>query len=209
MEVHPDNRRGSIEQVEAYCTEAPNDIRRSFWGPGVLDRFLVASIVALSLQWGTAAAAVIIVYFTPTVGLGCRSLSYLLYAGASTLVWMLLVTSSILTHYFYSQHQHLSRPQTRFLRCIRVLAILLRRVGKVLAICNVAVIIAACTLQFSNLYDECYCNSSVVGLRNHAYDVIIVAGSELRGPWIGGVALSCGCAVLFVGFVNLFLKPTL
>jgi hypothetical protein len=207
LEVSPDDLRGSVEQMGAFL----NDSRRSHWGPGVLSRFLLASAGALFLQWGTAAAAIIIVWYTPTIGLGCRSLSYLLYASLSMLSWMLLVTSSFLTHYFSLQHRHPSykpRPKTGLFGTVRLLAIIFRRLGKFLAACNAVVIIAACTLQFANLYNECYCNSAVIGLRARAYDVIVISASELKGPWLGGVTLACVCAVSFVGFVNLF-SPSL
>ncbi|KAG6865358.1 hypothetical protein C0991_003210 [Blastosporella zonata] len=38
------------------------------WAPGVWSRFFVASSIALSLQWGTTGAAIMINYYTPTVG---------------------------------------------------------------------------------------------------------------------------------------------
>lgn len=65
--VHPENRVGSAEQVEAYCS-ALEDAPRSRWGPEVLERSVVAALLSLALQWGTTGAAVVIVYYTPTTG---------------------------------------------------------------------------------------------------------------------------------------------
>jgi len=210
--IHPNNRRGSEEQVENYCTP-PTEVTRSHWGPNVLSRFMLASFVALSLQWGTTGAAIIILWYTPTVGLGCRSASYLVYAAASTVVWMLLVISSILTHYVSPRHsypdQHGSPDHHfRFMDSIaKVLAIMLRRLGKLLAACNAAWIVLACLLQFSNFYSRCYCNSCVTSLGRRAYAVVMTSASDVWTPWVGGVSLGCACAVLFVGFVNVFINP--
>ena len=56
-----------------------------------------ASILALVLQCGTAAAATIIIVFTPTVGLGCRSLGYILYGAIAVLIMFFTIVSTILT----------------------------------------------------------------------------------------------------------------
>ena len=144
-----------------------------------------------------------IIWYTPTVGLGCRSTSFLLYAATSTLTWMLLVTSSILTHFLASSND----SQSRLRNFGRMVAVVLRRVGKILAACNAIGIILACTLQLGGFDDRCYCNSSVIGLKNGAYDILIASANEVKGPWIGGVALACGSAFLFVVFVNLFINP--
>jgi hypothetical protein len=81
------------------CTSPiPFPDKHSHWGPDVWSRLLNVSLAALMLQWGMARAAIIIIWFTPTIGLDCRSGSYLVYAGASTLTWILLLISSILTH---------------------------------------------------------------------------------------------------------------
>ncbi|KAF9781145.1 hypothetical protein BJ322DRAFT_254545 [Thelephora terrestris] len=60
-------------------------ITPSRWAPGIWRRVFIASTLALGLQWGTAGAAVFIHYKSPPVGLGCRSLSFLLYAMTGTL----------------------------------------------------------------------------------------------------------------------------
>ena len=231
FQIHPENREGDLEEVIYYCTSPiPFPNKRSHWGPDVWSRMLNASLAALMLQWGTAGAAIIIIWFTPTVGLGCRSGSYLVYAGASTLTWILLMASSILTHSLAYPTVPISHPSSTDKPCsdndelfhpgqqqwshlrsfVRLLAITFRRSGKLLAAGNAIWIILSCVLQFGGFYDRCYCNSSVTGLKSGAYDIIIADASVLLGPWIGGVALACGSAAVFVGFVNLFIhsKPT-
>jgi hypothetical protein len=192
--VRPENRRGTLAQVEAYVHRR-RPVSRSHWGPGVFSRFFVSSLVALGLTWATTGAAVIVVWFTPTRGLGCRSGAYLLYGVLSTLVWMLLVTSSALAHYS-TQVTHKADGQAVYTRATRIagaLSIVLRRLGKVVATCNALWIVLACIFQFSSFFDRCYCNSSVLGLGRLAYDVIQLVDADIstmKAAWIGGVALA-------------------
>ena len=189
-----------MEQVIAYCAPPPDEVpNRSRWGPDVWTRMFIASSVALLLQWGTSGAAILIVWETPTVGLGCRSGSFLLHAGASTLVWMLLVTSSVLTHFLASTKLG---PQLRNFG--NVMTIALRRSGKILSTFNAIWIVLACALQFGNFMDRCFCNSSWFGLRHHAFDIIDMNPNPLKGVWIGGVAFASCTALVFVVFINLF-----
>ena len=67
---HAQNRMGTLAQVEEYCTfmRESQAMRRTGWGPSIWSRMFVASVMALSLQWGTTGAAVVVVWFTPTTG---------------------------------------------------------------------------------------------------------------------------------------------
>ncbi|KAF7377820.1 hypothetical protein MSAN_00205500 [Mycena sanguinolenta] len=195
--IHHLNRRGSQAQVTAYVSfeQAEFPRSRSRWGSGVVSRFLLAALAALSLTWGTTGAAIIVAFFTPTRGLACRSGSYLIYGVISTLVWILLVISSVLAHY------------STFTITVK------GRLGKILASINAVWVILTCLFQFSSFFDRCWCDSSVfyLGAKN-AYNVINVGQADvnaLNAPWIGGVALASGCAVLFMGFVNVLINPAL
>ena len=93
-------------------------------------------------------------------------------------------------------------------RVARWLSIFLRRFGKLTAGLNAVWIIVAGLFQFSNFYDRCYCNSSVMGLGKHAYDIIILVSVDmepLRTAWICGFLLAAGAAIIFVGFVTLLI----
>ncbi|KAG9309680.1 hypothetical protein JVU11DRAFT_10352 [Chiua virens] len=103
-------RVGNHEQIIQYCHSAYHTNPQApsiLWPPGIFYNIVVASLMALQLQWGTTCAALLMVWFTPTVGLGCRSVAYLIYGGLSTLVWILLVLSSILGYY---AHHLLNSP---------------------------------------------------------------------------------------------------
>ncbi|KAJ7071987.1 hypothetical protein C8F01DRAFT_1102091 [Mycena amicta] len=212
--VHPSNRRGTKIQVEQYV-RITRELPRSRWGPDVFSRFFVASLLALMLTWATTGAAVIIVWFTPTRGLGCRSGAYILYGALSTIIWMMLVTSSGLAHYS-DQPTHIDEDgNPRYSTVSRIaanLSILLRRTGKLLAAVNAVWIVLACIFQFVSFFDRCYCDSSVLGLGRRAYDVIdLVPGdiSTMKRAWIGAIVLAGGAAVLFSGWVQIFVDPPL
>jgi hypothetical protein len=68
--IVPIYRTGTLSQVDAYCLSVgePAATPRSPWGHAVWPRFILASLFGLSLQWGTAGAAITIAFYTPTVG---------------------------------------------------------------------------------------------------------------------------------------------
>jgi hypothetical protein len=71
IRLNPIHRMSTLEQVDNHLPVGePSVTRGSFWTMihGVWSRFLVASILALSLQWGTTGAAILVAYFTPTAG---------------------------------------------------------------------------------------------------------------------------------------------
>ncbi|KAJ7205883.1 hypothetical protein C8J57DRAFT_1030760, partial [Mycena rebaudengoi] len=51
-------------------------------------------------------------------------------------------------------------------------ATVLRRTGKVLACINATWIVVACVLEFTDVYQSCWCNSDVLLLGSHAYSVM-------------------------------------
>ncbi|KAL1747510.1 hypothetical protein HDZ31DRAFT_80355 [Schizophyllum fasciatum] len=231
------NREGTRTDVELYC-----GLTRSVpqWVSGVWTRMALASVAGLALQWATTGSAVIIVWYTPTTGLGCRSGAYLLYGLLSTLVWLIMVLSSILAHYstipsqpyigkagpsyempeaaassssaLPSSSVQSGRPQGAYPSISATLAIALRRTGKLLATANTCFVIVACVFQFSNFFNRCYCNSSVLAHGAAAYDVMeLTAGdiSDLKSAWTGGVVLATVMAAGYTFFVNIYLNPQL
>jgi hypothetical protein len=49
----------------------------------------VLSLISLAIVWLEIGMAFMISYNVPTVGIGCRSMSYLIYGGLSTLPWII------------------------------------------------------------------------------------------------------------------------
>ncbi|KAF5348997.1 hypothetical protein D9758_012734 [Tetrapyrgos nigripes] len=215
IRVQMENRVGTALEVQEYCGYYPDLTMPPRWGAGVWSRILVASLLALFLQWGTTGAALLIAWWTPTRGLGCRSASYLGYACLSTLVWAILLLSTILSHYStFSRIDPMNGQPIYNTRSWLAagLSVALRRLAKVLATINAIGIVVMNIFQFSGLLDRCYCDSSVIGLGKSAYSVINLVDddvSSLRAAWIGGVILALGSATLFVGVLNLLINPPL
>jgi hypothetical protein len=128
---------------------------------------------------------------------------------------MMLLTSSILTYYSTNSLTHTSQGDvimTLQARIARSLSIFLRRLGKLIAGLNAVWIVATGMVQFSSVYDRCYCNSSVMGLGKRAYDVISLVPGDMggmRAAWIGGFVLAAGAAMTFAGFVTILINPPL
>ena len=108
------------------------------------------------------------------------------------MVWVMLVLSSILSHYASSNQYRLESPFSS-VRLAKVLANVLRWGGKLLAIINAIGVIASAMLQFTSVYDNCYCNSSVLGLGiDRAYLDIFPSVSQVDSifrAWCGAFAL--------------------
>ncbi|KAF9786451.1 hypothetical protein BJ322DRAFT_788352 [Thelephora terrestris] len=212
---HHDNRIGSLEQVQAYCGfpvsvqghEEPTPIMPS----GVWKRVFVASVFALGLQWSTTGSAAVIVIFTPTTGLGCRSGSYILYGIVSTMIWLTMLLSSYLAHFAKLHHDRgdPSRSRLNSAHLAENLATFLRRLSTFAAVGNTLCIILACVFQFSDFYSTCYCNSSVLGRGAQYAFNIIAPGYDYdgtRAAWIGGIVLAGGYVMLFLLALHLILE---
>lgn len=208
-----DNRTGTVGQVQFYCGFP---IGRSLepmqpTPSGVWKRIFVASAFALGLQWATTGSAALVVIFTPTTGLGCRSGAYLLYGIVSTMIWAASLLSSYLAHYAKVRYDRGDAPRSGFnsVSLAEGLATFLRRLSTSAAYCNAIGIILICVFQFSDLFSTCYCNSSVFGRgAKHAYNIIATDfdHGSMRGAWIGGLVLAGGSVVLFMFFLHLILE---
>jgi hypothetical protein len=95
-----------------------------------------------------------------------------------------------------------------------VLSKLLRWGGKFLAIVNAIWAVTASMLQFADVYNNCYCNSSVLGRGvQHAYDIVVTDSLDLsmtETAWWGALALACSTSLGFVFLMSLLtdLVPT-
>ena len=207
--IHRNNRTGTVAQVQHYCGFHIQGDKKPArpW-----KRIFIASVFALGLQWGTTGSAAIVVFYTPTTGLGCRSGSYIIYGVVSTIVWLELLLSSDLAHYAKAQHARgvILGSWLSSANLAKSFATFLRRTSIMIAACNAIFIILAGVFQFSNFYNTCYCNASVLGRGRNAY-VTIVPGSDygyMQAAWIGGLVLAGTCVALFLFFLHLMLEPS-
>jgi len=216
--IDPANRTGSLNQVKEYCgcsSLNPAD-RKRIRAPGALTRAIIASFCGLALQWGTTVSSVLVLIYTPTVGLGCRSGAYLLYGILSTFVLLLMMISSVLNHYCSinspddTLHYPDARPTFNSISVALIMSNILRRTAVVVASANSVWILVTCVFQFADVFDTCYCNSSVLGLGSAKAYISIAPDLSLvnmKGFWIGSMVLGGGCIAAYSMFVALMVEP--
>ncbi|KAJ7133218.1 hypothetical protein C8R44DRAFT_870643 [Mycena epipterygia] len=154
------------EQVSAYVHFGDVFARPTgLVASGAVARLWVASVMACSLTFGTVGANVIIEWATPTKGLACRSGAALLYALASTIVWIMLISSSWLNY----------QTTTRRRRAVgaQLAALVLRRCGKILGLMNALWLVVLCVFDFAGVYNTCWCQSAYLTLGVRGYTVMI------------------------------------
>lgn len=196
----------------------------------VWKRIVMASFIAIFVQWGTTGPGILIAYFTPTVGVGCKSGGYLLYGGLATLAWILLTASMMLSHAVLLRYQreHRNAPSMDFRRAsiappaeqavgpqgyertrshsiLCGMAVITRFLGKTIAIGNTVWLILTALLDYTGVYDQCYCRGNQTGLGiERGWLVLFKLENDLSNfatsPWAGGVAMSllvCVASYLF------------
>ena len=159
-----------------------------------------AAVMALILQCGTTAAATIIIFFTPTVGLGCRSLGYTIYGAIAILIMFLTIISTI-----FARISETRKERSTIVKCITAfIAISLRRVTFLLALINgVGLIVLPC-FQFSHFLDSCYCNASVISRGTNSYIIAVFNPDSvmtMRNSRIIGTALSGVVIIIYMIFI--------
>jgi len=164
-----------------------------------------ASIFALILQCGITAAAAIIIVFTPTIGLGCRSLGYAIYGGTALVILFLSIISTLFARISETRHEKstIVKNMTAFI------AIALRRISLFLAFINATGLIVLSCFQFSHFLDNCYCNASVLGRGTDSYIIISSEGwvSTMRTARISATILAAVSMAIYMIF--LWLMSTL
>lgn len=211
--ISPENRKGTKKQVIEYCQHQStlNVAMTARWARGVWTRMAIASFLALMLQWYTSgAAAIIMLYSGNARGMGCRSGSYLLYGLVSSVVWMLLVSSSIIAHYCKTsmppRKQWASSYSTH--PFLREFAVSLNILGKVLSVLNATWIICTSVFHFTNTYNRCICNSGIWGGQGAAksYNVLTLterSKAEMMYIWVAAISMTVVASAIFVGFVEI------
>ena len=128
---------------------------------------------------------------------------YLLYGIISTVIWLLCVLSSILAHNYKTSQRGTAS------QLVWVTSIAFRLTAKSLAAFNVVLLFLAAILQFSNVIDNCYCNSSKLGLHSEAYTIITYTNeflSSIKTAWAGGLIMSFTTATMFLLAINILRK---
>ena len=67
-QLHERNRVGNKHQLEGHCRPLHARTTCSHWGSNVFLRMAITSFLAVVLQWGMAGPAVVVAWFTHTIG---------------------------------------------------------------------------------------------------------------------------------------------
>ena len=190
-----------VSVITAYRTKISLNIKM---------RMFYASLVALALQWGTTGSSILIAYLTPTLGLGCRSVSYLAYGCMATTAWLCLVGSMLLSHEVMVRYQSMYQPGVKIQNQSRswvhslclFAAGLLRIAGKGLASINALWLITSSLLEITGAYDNCWCNGVYLRRHGKGFVTLFKNASQLERAaklsWGGGLALTLIiCLVVF------------
>ena len=178
---------------------------RTTFPPTVLWTVFKSAIFAPFLQIGITGAALVVIIFTPTVGLGCRSLGYIVYAGVSIATMFLTITSTILAR--ISETRKGKSPPLGSVTAF--FAITLRWICYLLALANSVGLVALSCLQFSNVLASCYCNSSALGNGTNTYIIIDLQGwvSTMRNFRATGIVIATGSISVFMISLALISNP--
>lgn len=211
-------RAGSGTHVTEYCGNYSSRVeeKRRRWGDSTVTRICVGSIFGLAIQWSTTLSAVLGVYSTPTRGIGCRSGAYIIYGALSTLIWEMLLVSSILAHYCSLQSPHENSlafdrtPRFNSKTTAAWMSVFLRRLAITLASVNSIWIMTICMFQFTQIFSTCYCDSGVIGRGvSRAFNTVIVSQEDVAimgRAWVGSLVLSGGVVSSFLLFVAVMIK---
>ena len=169
--------------------------------PGALASMLHASILALILQCGTTAAAVIIVVLTPTIGLGCRSLGYIIYGGVSILILFFAIISTLSARISETRVRQPTAASIKSLAAAT--ATVFHTLSLFLAFANVTWLIVLSSFQFSHFFDNCYCNASVIGRGTGSHIIISYDGwiSTMRAARISALLVAAASVAIYMGFL--------
>ena len=178
---------------------------RTTFPTGAFRTMLKAAAFALLLQIGVTSAAVIIIVFTPTFGLGCRSLGYIIYGVVSIIIMSLSMISTILSR--ISETRQGNSPFIRKITAFSTIA--LRWTCYLLALINSAGLITLSGFQFSNFLANCYCNSSVIGNGKDTYIIIVLHDwiPAMRKYRAAGVAIAASSMFIFMVALRLISSP--
>ena len=147
---------------------------------------------------------------TPVVGLGCQSGSYLIYGLASTVSWLVLVLSAYLSHRWSLLQETAQRRGNTFRPSPNILlaglAVTTRLLGKSLAAANAAFVVVNSVIQFTGLYDNCWCDACIPSLGKKAGWVILFASDAqitavTKSAWVGGVFMGILTALVASAWV--------
>jgi hypothetical protein len=155
-----------------------------------------ASVLGLFLQCGITTAAAIVMIFSPTIGVGCRSLGYIIHGANALIIMYLTIASTILTRISETRRERSPTVKDFAAR----FAIFLRRFCFGLALFNAVALVALSTFHFSNVLNSCYCNGTVISRGQGSYVTIFYFDwiPTMRTARIVGLVLAGATMIIYM-----------
>lgn len=156
--------------------------------------------LALIMQWCTSIAAIVLVYETPTVGLSCWSGGFLIYAVSATIILLSLMFSSFLSDLCISAKKS---GKSAKVNLFGYAAVILRVLGKTIAVLNAVWIFIHCVFQFTSFYDNCWCNANYAIMGQKGYWIWLSTAQlrellDISETWGGTTALATVVPGLYI-----------
>ena len=131
--------------------------------------------------------------------MGCRALGYIIYGGIAVLILFLTIISTIFVRISETRHEE----STTVKNLTAFIAITLRRITLLLALINATGLILLSCFQFSRLFDNCYCNASVVGRGTDSYVLASYEGwvPAMRNARIVATVLATASTAIYMIFL--------
>lgn len=164
----------------------------------------IAFGIAFALQSIIGWSAVIIAYNTPTIGIGCRSFTYMTFTLLSIFCCILFILASHFSDIECARRE-IDSTEFRPSQLRAAGAICCRFVGRFLAILNAIIVIMGCVFEFAGVFESCFCKSSRIGLGERAYITFLTSAQSAqiaRPYWIAGASVPI--IVIFILSIGYF-----
>lgn len=183
------------------------------WKRSVHQRMFWSAISAIVLNTSTVGAAFWLDFLTPSIGLGCRSGGILVYWMTSYIVWVLMVSSAWISNHWSvrAAAQHIKKDRSPGnLYLLGAVAVILRLVGKGLAILNSIWIIMHCLFEFTGFYNRCFCLTNR-GTSPWLWldDATIRSLNNTQETWFGLAVLTGVMCMGYIAFMGLWTRANL
>ena len=172
------------------------------WRSASFSHVIYALLLALTLQWSTGIASMIFGILTPTVGISCWSGGFLIYTVNSTIVLLFLMFSSFLSDFSASAKK---ANRARMTHLSGYTAVVLRTLGKVIAVLNAAWLLIHSILILTSFYQNCWCLSNYALLGQKGYWIWVTPSQmqelwNVNEVWSGATALAIIVPGLYIIF---------
>ena len=118
-----------------------------------------------------------------------------------------MVLSSYLSHLWSARlEQNPELPASSLFHLVGPLAVVMRCLGKYIAVVNACWVVIISTLQFTKIFNNCWCEACVAQLgTTFGWVVIFASDAQVAdvswAAWNGGLAISLTVVLLFILFI--------